>query len=60
MATKYLTIRCRAFASEGARTNKISVDANGTIRVYDSISGHYTCCHSLSVAAQRRIQRQAR
>lgn len=57
--TKTVTIRAKAFATEGVRTNRCVVDADGTMRVYDSVAGHYTTCHSLSAAAIRRIRRLA-
>jgi hypothetical protein len=56
---KKLTIRCRAFAQEGVRSNRVAVEADGTVRVWDSVAGHYTTCHSLSAKTQARIRKQA-
>ena len=56
MTTQYITIRARAFAGESVRAQRVSVDEDGTIRVYDAVAGHYTTCHSLSASAQRRIR----
>ena len=53
-----LTARAKAFAGEGVKTHRFSVDA-GEVRVWDEVAGHYTSCHSLSSAAQRRIRRLA-
>ena len=57
--SKTLKIRAKAFTGEGVRSHKCMVDTDGTVRVWDSVAGHYTTCHSLSVAAQRRIRRLA-
>lgn len=54
-----LTTRCRAFATEGVRENRIRITEDGSVLVWDSVAGHYTRCHSLSPAAQRRIRRMA-
>lgn len=54
------TARCAAFSSEGVRQNKIKVDADLTVRVWDSVAGHYTTCHSLSAGATARLVREAR
>ena len=56
MTTQYITIRAHAFTGEGIRAQRVSVDDDGTIRVYDSVAGYYTTCHSLSASAQRRIR----
>ena len=57
--TKEITIRCKAFSGEGVRTHRVMVDEDGTVRVWDSVAGHYTVCHSLSPRSQRRIARLA-
>lgn len=57
-STTKLTIRAKAFAGRGVETIRCTVDA-GSVRVWDSTAGHYTLCHSLSPAAQRRIRRLA-
>lgn len=54
-----ITARARAFSREGVREHRFAVDAHGTVRVFDSVAGHYTTCHSLSESAQRRIRRLA-
>lgn len=58
MATK-LTVRCKAFGGEGVRENRVAVDRDGTVRVWDSAAGHYTTCHSLGRSALARIRRAA-
>lgn len=58
-ATKTIIIRCRAFASEGVRENKVRVESDGRVWVYDSVAGHYTTCHSLGRSALARIRRKA-
>ncbi len=57
-AEKIITARARAFSGQRIRTHKFMVSA-GMVRVWDSIAGHYTTCHSLSPAATRRILRLA-
>jgi hypothetical protein len=57
---KTMTIRCKAFDGEGVRTNRVMVDDDGTVRVYDSVAGYYTTCHSLSERTMRRIRAMSR
>jgi hypothetical protein len=59
MKTIYITARAKAFSNEGIKAHKFSVDADGTVRVWDSVAGHYTTCHSLSKSAIRRILKLA-
>jgi hypothetical protein len=35
-------------------------DADGTVRVWDSVAGHYTTCHSLTAAQARYVRAQER
>jgi hypothetical protein len=53
------TARCRAFSNEGIRENRIMIAAD-RVSVYDSVVGHYTTCHSLSKATQRRLLKIAK
>ena len=53
------TARVKAFSCEGVRTNRIQIDADGTVRVYDSVAGGYTLCHSLSPKTQARLRKLA-
>lgn len=50
--------RCKAFSGEGVQEHRIQIGADKTVRVWDSVAGHYTTCHSLSRAAQLRIIRE--
>lgn len=59
MNTIEITARAKAFSNEGIKTHKFSVDADGTVRVWDSVAGHYTTCHSLSKSAEARIRKLA-
>ncbi len=56
---KYLTVRSgRAFSCDAPGTGyRARVEADGTVRVYDDLAGHYTTCHSLTVAQIRYIRR---
>jgi hypothetical protein len=50
-------IRCKAFTTEGVRLNKIALDPrDNSIRVWDSVAGHYTIPR-ISERAQARIAR---
>lgn len=53
-----MTVRCKAFTSEPTGSYRVRVDRGG-IRVWDSVAGHYTGMHALSVSAIRRIYRLA-
>ncbi len=35
-------------------------DADGTVRVYDAVAGHYTVCHELTPAQVRRVRSRVR
>jgi hypothetical protein len=51
MLSRQITMRTRSY--------QMLVDADGSVRVYDSIAGYYTRCHSLSETARRRARRLA-
>ena len=52
--------RAKAFSAEGVRNNKFRVDLdNGTVRVWDSVAGHYTTVHGMSPATEARIRKMA-
>lgn len=54
--TNEITIRAKAFSGDSIKPHKVQVDmTSGIIRVWDSIAGHFTSCHSLSVSAISRI-----
>ena len=53
------TAKCRAFSCEGIRENKLALDIDGKINVWDSIAGYYTRCHILTPRTQRRLARLA-
>lgn len=55
--TTQITIRAKAFTGRGIETVRVLVDSDGTIRVWDSVAGHYTRCHILSRSAQARIRK---
>jgi hypothetical protein len=58
--TSVVTVRCKAFSTEDAQPYRCMVDVNGAVRVYDSVAGYFTTCHSLSPAAVARIRRLIR
>lgn len=35
-------------------------DSEGTVRVWDSVAGYWTTCHSLTVRQMQRVRRMAR
>jgi hypothetical protein len=53
-----ITARAKAFSGQGVREHKMLVD-DANVRVWDSVAGYYTTCHSLSQSAIKRIIRQA-
>lgn len=57
---KVIECRAKAFAGRGVEAIRCMVDADGAVRVYDSVAGYYTTCHSLSDSAKARIRRLAR
>ena len=57
--TKTLTVRCKAFAGESIKANRVQVESDGTVRVWDSVAGHFTNCHNMSEATIRRIRKLA-
>ena len=54
-----IIIRAKAFAGEGVRTHRATVDPDGTVRIWDPVAAHYTTCHALGAAAIRRIRKLA-
>ena len=60
MSRHYLTLRCVAWvSSRGYRTERLAVEPDGTVLVYDPIAGHYTHCHALSMSATMRARLSA-
>jgi hypothetical protein len=58
-------MRVKAFSTEGVKKNLLLVEADrveglevtrGMIRVWDSVAGSFTSCHSLSQRAINRIR----
>jgi hypothetical protein len=52
---KTIQIRCRAFTGDRIKINRISVDGDGLVRVWDSVAGHFTACHSLTRRSMGKI-----
>jgi hypothetical protein len=52
-----VTVR-NAFSSERG-TYRAIVDEDGSVRVYDSVAGHYTTCHALTPAQVASARRRA-
>lgn len=59
MATNIVTMRCKAFSPGVTAVYTLRVDDDGTARVYDSVAGHYTVCHSLGQDDIRRARKIA-
>jgi hypothetical protein len=59
MGDMIIKMRCKAFGGEGVRMNLLQVSSDGSVRAWDSVAGHYTLCHDLSDAAQRRARKEA-
>jgi WD40 repeat protein len=60
MSNIEITARAKAFSNEGIKTNYFLVSSDGTVRVWDSVAGYYTTCHSLSKSAESRIRKLAK
>lgn len=59
MTASLATVTVRnAFAHETG-TYRAQVDTDGAVRVWDSIAGHYTRCHSLTPAQIASAQRRS-
>lgn len=56
---KVVTIRAKAFSGGRVQEHECMVDADGTVRVWDSVAGHYTTCHILTESAQDRARKLA-
>ncbi len=54
-----VTLRTRAFSHEGLRTNRLRVELDGTVTVWDEVAGYYTICNSLTPSAIRRARKLA-
>ncbi len=59
MLEQVVTIRARAFDEEGIRAHRCTVDADGSVRVWDDVAKHYTLCHFLSEGAQQLARNKA-
>lgn len=57
--SKIITMSTKAFSGYGRGTYRLQVDADGTVRVWDSIAGHFTACHSMSARSQQIARRRA-
>ena len=55
---KTCTVR-NAF-SHDSRPNIATCDADGVVRVWDVVAGHYTVCHTLTKWQERRVRRLCR
>ena len=62
---RYLRMRVKAFSTEGVKNNLLLVEADtveglevtrGIIRVWDSVAGCFTSCHSISQRSINRIR----
>lgn len=58
--SKEITVKAKAFTGEGVRAHRVVVEQDGTVRVFDSVAGHYTTCHALAPSAIKRIQKLAK
>jgi len=52
--------RCRAFTGEGVKENRILVESDGEVCVWDAFARTYTRCHALSAGQQARLRKLAR
>ncbi len=52
-----MQLRCKAFSGGRVQIHKINVDDDGTVRVWDSVAGHFTTVHSLTARTHGKIQK---
>ena len=58
-ADKVVTLRARAFTGSKLENVRCLVYANGEVRVWDSVAGHYTACHILTDRARKHAKKLA-
>ena len=49
------TLRCTPFSALPIGPYRLAIEDDGTVRVWDSVAGHYTLCHALSGRTQKRL-----
>jgi WD40 repeat protein len=54
--TQTLSITTVAFSSHGKARHAVTVDDDGTVRVWDSVAGHFTSCHSIKPRVEAIIK----
>jgi hypothetical protein len=54
------TARCRAFSGESVQQNRILVERDGSVLVWDGVAGAYTRCHVLGASQKARLRKLAR
>lgn len=59
MTAAEITMQCQPFRSEGRGIYRVRVADDGTVRVYDSVAGHFTLCHNLTAGSQAAARRKA-
>jgi hypothetical protein len=57
---RIVNLKAKAFAGGRIEDHRFAVSPDGTVRVWDSVAGHYTNCHCLSASAIRRIRKAAK
>ena len=55
-ATEITTATDLVTYSDGTTTRRFMVEADGTVRAYDAVAGHYTTCHSLRPGQLRYLR----
>jgi len=61
MIKTYTSKSGRAFNSDATNQGyRAIVEADGTVRVWDSVAGHYTACHSLTPRQIANIKAKAK
>lgn len=59
-ATREITVGTgRAFTASSQWGYRASVEPDGTVRVWDSVAGHWTLCHALSPQQIAYVRRMA-
>jgi hypothetical protein len=55
-----VNVMVKPFSGQRRKMHRCMVSPGGTVRVWDSVAGHYTLCHSLSASDCLKAQSAAK
>lgn len=56
---QFITMETKAFSNENRRVYRLSVDRDGTVRVWDSVAKNFTTCHCMTERSMACARRKA-